>query len=111
MLVLIIGDLHIPHRVAAIPDKFKKLLVPEKIEAVICTGNLCCQEQFSYLKSLSTDLHVRVPAAPLRTCASYTDECLFAPAALLVAPPVLVRHQPHLLTASEPRADRQGRFR
>lgn len=66
MLVLIIGDLHIPHRVAAIPDKFKKLLVPEKIEAVICTGNLCCQEQFSYLKSLSTDLHVCVPAALLR---------------------------------------------
>jgi hypothetical protein len=58
MLVLIIGDLHIPHRVAGIPDKFKKLLVPEKIEAVICTGNLCCQQQFSYLKSLSTDLHV-----------------------------------------------------
>ena len=60
MLVLIIGDLHIPHRVAGIPDKFKKLLVPEKIEAVICTGNLCSQEQFSYLKSLSTDLHVSV---------------------------------------------------
>ena len=58
MLVLIIGDLHIPHRVATIPDKFKKLLVPEKIEAVICTGNLCSPEQFSYLKSLSTDLHV-----------------------------------------------------
>lgn len=58
MLVLIIGDLHIPHRVAAIPDKFKKLLVPEKIEAVICTGNLCGTEQFSYLKSLSTDLHI-----------------------------------------------------
>jgi len=58
MLVLIIGDLHIPHRVAGIPDKFKKLLVPEKIEAVICTGNLCSPEQFSYLKSLSTDLHV-----------------------------------------------------
>ena len=57
MLVLTLGDLHIPHRVAAmIPDKFKKLLVPEKIEAVICTGNLCSPEQFSYLKSLSLDL-------------------------------------------------------
>jgi len=63
MLVLLIGDLHIPHRVAGIPDKFKKLLVPEKIEAVICTGNLCCPEQFSYLKSLSTDLHVSRPRA------------------------------------------------
>ena len=56
MLVLIIGDLHIPHRVAAIPDKLKKQLVPVKIEAVICTGNLCSTEPFSYLESLSTDL-------------------------------------------------------
>jgi hypothetical protein len=65
MLVLIIGDLHIPHRVASMPEKFKKLLVPEKIEAVICTGNLCCQEQFSYLKSLSTDLHVSAMSVPV----------------------------------------------
>jgi hypothetical protein len=69
MLVLIIGDLHIPHRVAGIPDKFKKLLVPEKIEAVICTGNLCSQEQFSYLKSLSTDLHVSQRPADVLVCA------------------------------------------
>ena len=58
MLVLIIGDLHIPHRVQSIPDKFKKLLVPDKIQSVICTGNLCCKEQFDYLKSLSGDVHV-----------------------------------------------------
>ena len=59
MLVLVIGDLHIPHRVQSIPDKFKKLLVPDKIQSVICTGNLCCKEQFDYLKSLSGDVHVR----------------------------------------------------
>ncbi|KAJ1485480.1 Metallo-dependent phosphatase-like protein [Baffinella frigidus] len=55
MLVLVIGDLHIPQRVSAIPEKFKKLLVPEKIEAVMCTGNL---EMFGYLKSLSSDVHI-----------------------------------------------------
>ncbi len=59
MLVLVIGDLHIPHRVSGIPDKFKKLLVPDKIQSVICTGNLCTKEQFDYLKSLSSDVHVR----------------------------------------------------
>ena len=58
MLVLVIGDLHIPHRVGSIPDKFKKLLVPDKIQSVICTGNLCCKEQFDYLKSLSSDVHI-----------------------------------------------------
>jgi predicted phosphodiesterase len=58
MLVLVIGDMHIPHRVQSIPDKFKKLLVPDKIQSVICTGNLCCKEQFDYLKSLSSDVHV-----------------------------------------------------
>ncbi len=58
MLVLVIGDLHIPHRVSGIPDKFKKLLVPDKIQSVICTGNLCTKEQFDYLKSLSSDVHV-----------------------------------------------------
>uniref|UniRef100_A0A7S0MGT0 Vacuolar protein sorting-associated protein 29 n=1 Tax=Cryptomonas curvata TaxID=233186 RepID=A0A7S0MGT0_9CRYP len=58
MLVLVIGDMHIPHRVQSIPDKFKKLLVPDKIQSVICTGNLCCKEQFDYLKSLSGDVHI-----------------------------------------------------
>jgi predicted phosphodiesterase len=83
MLVLIIGDLHIPHRVAAIPDKFKKLLVPEKIEAVICTGNLCGTEQFSYLKSLSTDLHVssltlaHVDRKSFSDCSSYDSSLIF----------------------------------
>ena len=33
VLVLVIGDLHIPHRTADIPKKFKALLVPGKIQA------------------------------------------------------------------------------
>ena len=90
MLVLLIGDLHIPHRCVAsgcslfprlldltkfwpgsrvgmIPEKFKKLLVPDKIETVICTGNLCSKEQFDYLKSLSTDVHVSLALFCLAT--------------------------------------------
>lgn len=41
MLVLALGDLHIPHRAADLPAKFKSMLVPGKIQHVICTGNLC----------------------------------------------------------------------
>jgi hypothetical protein len=55
MLVLLIGDLHIPHRVAGIPDKFMKLLVPEKIEAVICTGNLCCPGRAVFVPQVPLD--------------------------------------------------------
>lgn len=41
VLVLCIGDLHVPHRAAALPARFKALLVPGRIHHILCTGNLC----------------------------------------------------------------------
>lgn len=41
VLVLALGDLHIPHRAADLPAKFKSMLVPGKIQHIVCTGNLC----------------------------------------------------------------------
>ena len=41
MLVLVLGDLHIPHRASSLPALFKKLLVPGRIQHILCTGNLC----------------------------------------------------------------------
>ena len=58
VLVLIIGDLHIPHRVHDLPAKFKKLLVPGKIQQILCTGNLCDRETYEYLRTVSPDVHV-----------------------------------------------------
>jgi len=58
MLVLIVGDLHIPHRCHNLPAKFRKLLVPNKIQHILCTGNLCAKESFDYLKSLASDVHI-----------------------------------------------------
>eukprot|EP01089_Gocevia_fonbrunei_P021583 TRINITY_DN8439_c0_g1_i1.p1 TRINITY_DN8439_c0_g1~~TRINITY_DN8439_c0_g1_i1.p1 ORF type:complete len:185 (+),score=40.46 TRINITY_DN8439_c0_g1_i1:33-587(+) len=58
MLVLILGDLHVPHRAHGLPNKFKGLLVPGKIQHVLCTGNLCTKETFEYLKTLANDVHV-----------------------------------------------------
>ncbi|XP_020541161.1 vacuolar protein sorting-associated protein 29 isoform X2 [Jatropha curcas] len=58
VLVLAIGDLHIPHRAADLPPKFKSMLVPGKIQHIICTGNLCIKEVHDYLKSLCPDLHI-----------------------------------------------------
>ncbi|KAM0936829.1 putative metallo-dependent phosphatase [Dioscorea sansibarensis] len=34
------GDLHIPERASDLLAKFKAVLVSEKIQQVICTGNL-----------------------------------------------------------------------
>ena len=53
-----LGDLHIPHRSNNVPAKFKKLLVPGKIQHILCTGNLCTKESFDYLKTLASDVHV-----------------------------------------------------
>ncbi|ESN99959.1 hypothetical protein HELRODRAFT_157401 [Helobdella robusta] len=58
MLVLIISDLHIPFRSNGIPVQFRKLLVPGKIQHILCTGNLCSREMFDYLKTLANDLHI-----------------------------------------------------
>ncbi|KIY51035.1 Metallo-dependent phosphatase [Fistulina hepatica ATCC 64428] len=58
VLVLIIGDLHIPHRVHDLPMKFKKLLVPGKIQQILCTGNVCDKETYDYLRTISPDVHV-----------------------------------------------------
>uniref|UniRef100_A0A6J0UC49 Vacuolar protein sorting-associated protein 29 n=1 Tax=Pogona vitticeps TaxID=103695 RepID=A0A6J0UC49_9SAUR len=58
MLVLVLGDLHIPHRCNSLPAKFKKLLVPGKIQHILCTGNLCTKDSYDYLKTLAGDVHV-----------------------------------------------------
>ncbi|XP_066466069.1 vacuolar protein sorting-associated protein 29-like [Tiliqua scincoides] len=57
-LVLVIGDLHIPHRCSDLPAKFRKLLVPGRIQHILCTGNLCTKESYDYLKTLAGDVHV-----------------------------------------------------
>ncbi|KAJ7925157.1 Metallo-dependent phosphatase [Mycena leptocephala] len=58
VLVLIIGDLHIPHRTHDLPSKFKKLLVPGKIQQILCTGNVCDKETYEYLRTISPDVNV-----------------------------------------------------
>merc|ERR1711934_362708 len=57
-LVLIIGDLHIPHRAAAIPQKFQNMLTPGKIKQILSTGNLCGRDQLDFFKSVCSDVTV-----------------------------------------------------
>mmetsp|Transcript_40450 Transcript_40450/g.41020 ORF Transcript_40450/g.41020 Transcript_40450/m.41020 type:complete len:212 (+) Transcript_40450:80-715(+) len=56
-LVLVLGDLHIPERANAIPENFKRMLVPNKMQHVICTGNIA-REQFNELCTLAPNIHV-----------------------------------------------------
>lgn len=52
MLVLVVGDLHIPHRAADIPEQFKKLFMPGRINTIIVTGNISCREIHDYFRSV-----------------------------------------------------------
>ncbi|ELU45196.1 retrograde transporter [Rhizoctonia solani AG-1 IA] len=41
-----------------LPTKFKKLLVPGKIQQIVCTGNVCDGETYEYLRTVAADVHV-----------------------------------------------------
>lgn len=43
-LVLLLGDHHIPSRTLSIPEPFQRMLVPNKMQHVICTGNIGLDE-------------------------------------------------------------------
>ena len=58
VLVLVIRDMHIPHRQAELPKKFKALLQPGKIQHVLCTGNVVDKLTYDYLRTLAADVHV-----------------------------------------------------
>ncbi|KAG7352541.1 phosphodiesterase MJ0936 family protein [Nitzschia inconspicua] len=56
-LVLVLGDLHIPERAHAIPESFKRMLVPNKMKHILCTGNIS-REQYNDLCQLAPSVHV-----------------------------------------------------
>eukprot|EP00030_Apusomonadida_sp_AF-17_P000385 a174388_1457.p2 GENE.a174388_1457~~a174388_1457.p2 ORF type:complete len:202 (+),score=76.84 a174388_1457:38-607(+) len=58
VFVLLIGDAHVPHRAFDIPPPFRKLLLPGKIQHILCTGNLTSRDQLDYLRHLAADCHV-----------------------------------------------------
>ena len=56
MLILVIGDLHIPQRKLAIPEAFLKLIVPGKVDRIISVGNLTTADQMKWLKTICKDI-------------------------------------------------------
>uniref|UniRef100_A0AAV1U9M4 Vacuolar protein sorting-associated protein 29 n=1 Tax=Peronospora matthiolae TaxID=2874970 RepID=A0AAV1U9M4_9STRA len=57
-LVLVVGDIHIPSRCSEVPEKFQKMLVPNKMQHVLCTGNAGSKEQLDELRQLAPNVHV-----------------------------------------------------
>lgn len=51
-LVLLLGDHHIPSRATSIPAPFQRMLVPNKMQHVICTGNIGNVEEYDRLRAL-----------------------------------------------------------
>ena len=56
-LVLVIGDMFIPQRSPDITEQFKSILTPNKVQHVLCLGNVGNRETFDWLKGLSNDFH------------------------------------------------------
>jgi vacuolar protein sorting-associated protein 29 len=56
MLILVIGDLHIPQRKLALPEQLLRLLKAGKVHKVLATGNLCTPDQLAWLRSLCPDV-------------------------------------------------------
>jgi len=56
-LVLIVSDMYVPDRCSDIPEQFKNLLIPNKIQYVLSLGNIGSRDSYDWLKSLSNNFH------------------------------------------------------
>ena len=56
-LALVLGDAHVPGRAPKIPAKLKRMLVPNKMQHVLCTGNMGSREQYEELRALAPTQH------------------------------------------------------
>ncbi|ODV91591.1 hypothetical protein CANCADRAFT_73201 [Tortispora caseinolytica NRRL Y-17796] len=58
MLVLALGDAHIPDRAIDIPEQFQKLLKPGRIGLTLCLGNLTDKATFEYIRGIAPQLEI-----------------------------------------------------
>ena len=58
MLVLIIGDLHIPYKSHEICKLFREHLQPGKIHKILCTGNVCIKSELDFLRTICNEIEI-----------------------------------------------------
>jgi vacuolar protein sorting-associated protein 29 len=56
-LVVVLGDAHVGHRAIDIPDKFRKMLTPDKMQHLVSTGNLCSSDTYDFCRSVAPRMH------------------------------------------------------
>ena len=56
-LVLVISDISIPFKSSDIDSQFKSILVPNKINHLLCLGNIGNQDTLYWLQNLSSNFH------------------------------------------------------
>ena len=56
-LVLVVSDMFVPHRSQDIDPQFKTILIPNKLQHVVCLGTIGSRESYDWLKTLSNDFH------------------------------------------------------
>ena len=57
-LVLVLSDILIPLKSPSIDSQFKSILLPNKINHLLCLGNIGNQDTLYWLQSLSPDVHI-----------------------------------------------------
>ncbi|KEG12991.1 vacuolar sorting protein [Trypanosoma grayi] len=57
VLVLVVGDLHVPQRAAAVPEAFTHMFTPGRINMVLITGNVGCREMYDYFRTIAPDVY------------------------------------------------------
>ncbi|KAF8279328.1 putative vacuolar sorting protein [Trypanosoma cruzi] len=57
VLVLVVGDLHIPQRAAAMPEEFTQMFSPGRINIVLITGNVGCREMYDYFRTVAPEVY------------------------------------------------------
>ena len=50
-LVLVVSDMNVPFKTSDIPEQFKSLLIPNKIQHVLSLGNMGSKESYDWLKT------------------------------------------------------------
>ena len=56
-IVLLVGDMLVPQRISDLNEQFKALLTPNKINHILCLGNMGSNESYDWLRSLSNNFH------------------------------------------------------
>lgn len=56
VLVLVVGDVHIPQCAANLPDAFSSMFAPGRIDVVLITGNVACIETYNFFRTLAPEV-------------------------------------------------------